>query len=90
MVSFLLVPGWARSDYRSDLAGIAGDIPLLVESKFAELKSRRSRRRAAHAAEDRNREREVQKAQIDLVVAAGIYGTYSAEVDQAKFVLSAL
>lgn len=78
---FAVVLMWGRREYRSDLAALAQDLPAVSDEDFEELATRRHRRKAAKASPDRKAAHRAQERQIDLLVAADIYGTGSHEAD---------
>ena len=87
---FLLVLWWARREYRDDLATLAGGYEGITEDDLEALSTRRHRRKAARHAGDHRRARRIQRAQIDLLVAADIYGESSDRAADAESGLAAL
>ena len=87
---FLVVLWWARREYRDDLAEIAAGYDLITESELEELSSRRHRRKAVRLSDDHKRARNIQRAQIDLLVSTDIYGTASTEATGAQDKLESL
>ena len=84
LVTFLFVLRWARREYRSDLLVLAQSFPEISNEDLETLGSRRSRKQAIKASADPDRIRETQKAQIDLLVAADIYGLEAPETAMAS------
>ena len=87
---FLVVLWWARREYRADLGAIADGYEAITEDDLEALSSRRHRRKAARQADDHGRARRIQRAEIDLLVAADIYGPSSDRVADAQSQLTAL
>lgn len=87
---FLVVLWWARKEYRADLAVSAEGYETITEDSLEGLSTRRHRRKAARHADDRVHAQRIQKAEINLLVTADIYGAASPRAADAESELSAL
>ena len=76
---FVIVLIWGRREYRSDLSGLASSLPQITDDEFAQLGTRRRRRKAVKVSTDHQATRRRQEDQIGLLVAADIYGIGSPE-----------
>jgi RsiW-degrading membrane proteinase PrsW (M82 family) len=87
LATFLVVLWWARKEYRTDLAAIADGYEVITVEDLDSLATRRLRRRAAKNAARREAARSTQRAAVNLLVTADIYGPGSAESSVAHDVL---
>lgn len=88
LVIFVIVVRWGRAEYRRDLAAIADELETITADEFAGLATRRRRRKAVKQADDGAMVQRVQRGQIDLLIAADIYGTESEETAEASSTLT--
>jgi RsiW-degrading membrane proteinase PrsW (M82 family) len=84
---FLIVLRWGRSEYRSDLRRLADTLGPISGEDVDALATRHRRKKAAEATDDPNAAGVVQRARIDLLVAADRYGADSPLVRNAAAAL---
>ena len=79
LIVFLIVLRWGRREYRRDLRAIADGLQTVSGEDLEVLATKRRRKKAAKRADDPDRAIAAQQAQIDLLVAADIYGADAPE-----------